>query len=378
MFSYDSHQQEEFTQIMNLQLNQLANIHQDDNVVNENQHFISNSYILESVWNEFKDVPKDSPPLYEQGIFYNDTFLPEISNYATSNNPMTYLESEKLFSNDDVNMENYRSRTISENSSPGELSTLSSAPFDSNLASNFPDIILSSNDIAINSFDTPVDNPGFDNYQQYLTDISQLNSSQSFPNFQAPITHFSCTPLSSTAQKSLCSDISSNSIKLETTKPESSTFETSPIPCEESQKLDYNGRKQRQWKNRKYKCSHCDLVFFDHELSTYATHIIKIEKKGGLEASGRRFKCTEPSCHWSKIGFVRKLEQQKHFTRKHGNPTFECRFWKPGKKEKYKGSRVCNTRWHADSGNRLRHERSVHRAVWSTLMEEGLSKKKLA
>jgi hypothetical protein len=143
-----------------------------------------------------------------------------------------------------------------------------------------------------------------------------------------------------------------------------------PDPSEENVKtvqLDYNGRKPRQWRNRKYRCSHCNLIFYDRELASYAAHIMQVERDHGT--SGRRFKCTEPSCHWSKIGFVRKLEQQKHFTRKHGNPTFECRFWSPDGKEKYKGYRVCTTHWHADSGNRLRHERAVHRTVWNESLD---------
>lgn len=131
--------------------------------------------------------------------------------------------------------------------------------------------------------------------------------------------------------------------------------------------LDYNGRKPRQWRNRKYRCSHCNLTFYDRELASYADHIMQVERDHG--SSGRRFKCTEPTCHWSKIGFVRKLEQQKHFIRKHGSPTFECRFWSPNGKEKYKGYRVCTTHWHADSGNRLRHERAVHRTVWSESLD---------
>ena len=147
--------------------------------------------------------------------------------------------------------------------------------------------------------------------------------------------------------------------------------------------LDINGRKPRQWRNRKYRCSHCTLVFFDRDLALYARHIEKVEAEyeayrnsshgghgnnsggGGPEPSGRKFKCPEPTCPWSKIGFVRKLEQQKHYTRKHGNPTFECRFWCPDGKEKFPGCRVCTTHWHADSGNRLRHERAVHGVVWS-------------
>lgn len=141
--------------------------------------------------------------------------------------------------------------------------------------------------------------------------------------------------------------------------------------------LDCNGRKPRQWRNRKYKCSHCNLVFYDRDLDLYAKHIRKVEaavpvdstEASGLDASGRRFKCPEPSCPWHHIGFVRKLEQQKHHTRKHGNPTFACRFWMPDGAELYRGAGVCTTRWHADSGNRLRHERAVHGLVWSEEVE---------
>ena len=147
--------------------------------------------------------------------------------------------------------------------------------------------------------------------------------------------------------------------------------QTQPVTSEENAntvQLDYNGLKPRQWRNRKYRCSHCSAIFYDRELASYAAHIMQVERDHGT--SGRRFKCPEPSCHWSKIGFVRKLEQQKHFTRKHGNPTFECRFWSPDGKEKYKGYRVCSTHWHADSGNRLRHERAVHRTVWHESLDQ--------
>lgn len=152
--------------------------------------------------------------------------------------------------------------------------------------------------------------------------------------------------------------------------------------------LDCNGRKPRQWRNRKYKCSHCSLVFFDRDLALYAAHIEKVEQmhkssrssssttgqpsansKKSDSGSGRKFKCPEASCPWSRIGFVRKLEQQKHFTRKHGNPSFECRFWSPDGREKFPGCRACTTHWHADSGNRLRHERAVHGAVWKEVFE---------
>lgn len=137
---------------------------------------------------------------------------------------------------------------------------------------------------------------------------------------------------------------------------------------------DCNGRKPRKWKNRKYKCSHCNLVFYDRDLDLYAKHIKKVETAThdddphaptGTNASGRRFKCPDTNCPWHLIGFVRKLEQQKHHNRKHSNPTFECRFWQPNGMELFPGSGPCTTRWHADSGNRLRHERAVHGMVWS-------------
>ena len=111
-------------------------------------------------------------------------------------------------------------------------------------------------------------------------------------------------------------------------------------------------------------------MFYDRDLGLYAAHIESVERAAAVAAtptsgSGRKFKCPEPSCAWHKIGFVRKLEQQKHHTRKHGNPTFECRFWTADGTEKYPGSGVCTTHWHADSGNRLRHERAVHGSVWN-------------
>lgn len=140
----------------------------------------------------------------------------------------------------------------------------------------------------------------------------------------------------------------------------SSTNEPS-TPQSGDSDLDFNGRKHRRWKNRKYKCSHCSLSFLDADLDKYAEHVEHVEKntENGILLTRRKYKCAHTSCPWHKIGFLRKLEAQKHFVRKHGVPQFECRFWVP-EGEKFPGCGVCTTRWHADSGNRSRHEHAIH------------------
>lgn len=141
-------------------------------------------------------------------------------------------------------------------------------------------------------------------------------------------------------------------------------IESEQLPGPPCNGLDYNGRKPRKWKNRKYKCSHCDLSFYDKDLHLYADHVEKVEKqKDGQSLTRRKYKCAEPTCPWHKIGFLRKLEAQKHFVRKHGVPKFECRFW-CADGEKFPGAGICTTRWHADSGNRSRHEHAIHGAAF--------------
>lgn len=125
--------------------------------------------------------------------------------------------------------------------------------------------------------------------------------------------------------------------------------------------LDFNGRRLRKWKNRRYQCSHCDLSFYDEDLDEYARHVEEVERLQGTAATRRKYKCAEPSCPWHKIGFFRKLEARKHYSRKHGIPEFECRFWAGENKEKFPGCGVCTSRWHADSGNRIRHEQAIHK-----------------
>ncbi|KAB8283866.1 hypothetical protein LXG23DRAFT_46203 [Yarrowia lipolytica] len=134
---------------------------------------------------------------------------------------------------------------------------------------------------------------------------------------------------------------------------------------EEPVEVDFNGRKHRKWRNRKYKCKHCDEIFYDKNLEEFAAHIQKVEKETGTtEVAGRHYKCESPDCLWHIIGFVRKLEAQKHYDRRHGHPKFQCRFWCEGDMEKFPGSKTCSTRWHVDSGNRARHERAVHGQVF--------------
>ncbi|KAK9477339.1 hypothetical protein V1514DRAFT_334151 [Lipomyces japonicus] len=117
--------------------------------------------------------------------------------------------------------------------------------------------------------------------------------------------------------------------------------------------VDRNGRRRRVYKKTQFTCSHCPQKFLISDMHTYCQHVIENNIQ-------REFKCPESSCPWSIIGFQRKLEKDRHFTRKHGVPKYECRFWAGPGKEKFSGSKICTTQWHADSGNRTRHERSVH------------------
>ncbi|KAK9380315.1 uncharacterized protein V2V93DRAFT_391877 [Kockiozyma suomiensis] len=117
--------------------------------------------------------------------------------------------------------------------------------------------------------------------------------------------------------------------------------------------VDHNGRRRRIYTKTQFSCNHCSRKFSIKYMDEYARHV----EEFSIE---REFKCPEPSCPWSKIGFQRKLEKDRHFTRKHGVPKYECRFWAGPGKEKFAGANVCTTQWHADSGNRTRHEKNVH------------------
>ncbi|KAK9475519.1 uncharacterized protein V1510DRAFT_409469 [Dipodascopsis tothii] len=117
--------------------------------------------------------------------------------------------------------------------------------------------------------------------------------------------------------------------------------------------LDSNGRRRRVYKKTQYTCSHCPLVFSITSMDKYCEHVIQYNVS-------REFKCTVASCPWSIVGFQRKLERDRHYARKHGKPSYECRFWGGEGKEKFLGAGVCTTQWHADSGNRSRHEKTVH------------------
>ncbi|KAK7204555.1 hypothetical protein BZA70DRAFT_281108 [Myxozyma melibiosi] len=117
--------------------------------------------------------------------------------------------------------------------------------------------------------------------------------------------------------------------------------------------VDYNGRRRRIYTKTQFACNHCPRKFSIKDMDEYARHVEEFNIQ-------REFKCPEPSCPWAKIGFQRKLEKDRHFTRKHGVPKYECRFWAGPGKEKFPGAKVCTTQWHADSGNRTRHEKSVH------------------
>ncbi|KAK9366846.1 hypothetical protein V1509DRAFT_220238 [Lipomyces kononenkoae] len=119
------------------------------------------------------------------------------------------------------------------------------------------------------------------------------------------------------------------------------------------QSIDRNGRRRRVYTKTQFTCSHCPRKFSITNLETYCRHVVENNIQ-------REFKCPEPTCPWYIIGFQRKLEKDRHYTRKHGIPEYECRFWAGPGKELSDGAGVCTTRWHSDAGNRARHERTVH------------------
>ncbi|KAK9234671.1 hypothetical protein V1525DRAFT_349749 [Lipomyces kononenkoae] len=125
------------------------------------------------------------------------------------------------------------------------------------------------------------------------------------------------------------------------------------VPRIRIQDIDRNGRRRRVYTKTQFTCSHCPRKFSITNLETYCRHVAENNIQ-------REFKCTEPTCAWSIIGFQRKLERDRHYTRKHGIPEYECRFWAGPGKEIFEGAGVCTTRWHTDAGNRARHERNVH------------------
>ncbi|KAK9360000.1 hypothetical protein V1504DRAFT_393316 [Lipomyces starkeyi] len=117
--------------------------------------------------------------------------------------------------------------------------------------------------------------------------------------------------------------------------------------------IDRNGRRRRVYTKTQFTCSHCPRKFSITDIEVYCRHVVENNIQ-------REFKCLEPTCPWHTIGFQRKLEKDRHYTRKHGVPQYECRFWAGPRKEIFEGAGVCTTRWHADAGNRTRHERNVH------------------
>lgn len=133
--------------------------------------------------------------------------------------------------------------------------------------------------------------------------------------------------------------------------------------------LDYNGKPFKNWSKRKYKCNHCDLEFLHADLEQFALHVERLEcGVDGAERATRRFKCEEPACIWSRIGFTRKLESQKHYIRKHGEPNIRCPFAHEDEEENHEmglemaaGKTVCGTPWHADKGSLKRHLSQVHK-----------------
>ncbi|KAK9254805.1 hypothetical protein V1507DRAFT_454493 [Lipomyces tetrasporus] len=124
-------------------------------------------------------------------------------------------------------------------------------------------------------------------------------------------------------------------------------------PPQENQDVDRNGRRRRVYTKTQFTCSHCPRKFSITDIEIYCRHVVENNIQ-------REFKCPERTCPWHTIGFQRKLEKDRHYTRKHGVPQYECRFWAGPGKEMFEGAGVCTTRWHADAGNRTRHERSIH------------------
>lgn len=224
----------------------------------------------------------------------------------------------------------------------------------------------------LNSFpDTNGTVPSFDNELNPL-DPMEVFSNQlavpynginddilSFPTMAA--TEYLPTALSNVGD-STCTDSTTHTHHSPSPSSDSSSQNTSQ---RKSPRLDRNGRKPRVWKNRKYKCNHCNSIFHHADLASFAKHIREWERKLGVAAVSRKYKCDDENCEWRYIGFTRKLERDKHFKRKHGHPDIECPFWTNNGQELFPGARVCTTHWHTDSGNRRRHEIAVHGRPWS-------------
>lgn len=191
--------------------------------------------------------------------------------------------------------------------------------------------------------------------------VSQRSSQSSCSSASSSLTPPTSSSLPPSLPSTTCVSTSTH-----TTTPASSS--SSPSSSRKA-KLDRNGRKQRIWTKRTYKCNHCELVFPHADLSEFASHISSLEKVHGVDKIGRKFKCLCHDCEWHHIGFVRKLEREKHFKRKHGNPDIQCRYWAGKGKEAFKGAKPCTTRWHTDCGNRRRHEIAVHGRPWTQDME---------
>lgn len=183
-----------------------------------------------------------------------------------------------------------------------------------------------------------------------------------FPSSTMAATEYSSSTALSNIGDSACTDSTTHTHPSPSSSSDSSSENTPP---QKSPRLDRNGRKPRVWKNRKYKCNHCNSIFHHADLASFAKHIREWERKLGVAAVSRKYKCDDENCEWRYIGFTRKLERDKHFKRKHGHPDIECPFWTNNGQELFPGARVCTTHWHTDSGNRRRHEIAVHGRPWS-------------
>ncbi|KAK9352111.1 hypothetical protein V1523DRAFT_414907 [Lipomyces doorenjongii] len=161
-----------------------------------------------------------------------------------------------------------------------------------------------------------------------------------------PVTIISTTPYPSTTTV----PSHSSSAGADRTRQGAASMTTRP---RRNQDIDRNGRRRRVYTKTQFTCSHCPRKFSITNIEVYCRHVVENNIQ-------REFKCHEPTCPWHIIGFQRKLERDRHYTRKHGVPQYECRFWAGPGKEIFKGAGVCTTRWHADAGNRTRHERNVH------------------
>ncbi|KAK9470937.1 uncharacterized protein V1510DRAFT_355493, partial [Dipodascopsis tothii] len=87
-----------------------------------------------------------------------------------------------------------------------------------------------------------------------------------------------------------------------------------------------------------YRCNHCAGTYTTMEL--FHQHIL-------AEKVGRPFKCSEPSCPWSTVGFPNRNECSRHIKHQHEEAKYACSYpW-------------CTKKF-VRKDSRNRHEKLVH------------------